>query len=267
MEQGLRPPMLVQASKRQSSPEATRYMATLQMKGQWESNILSGSHLCNPRNETVQLSYFQNRIRMFCLPIPTLIYLWEIYKLPGSVVYFTPAKYVNRSRECRNPHECRNWEWGRSISFLGIHKLDFWYSVLGVNKKHPAGNWLAADVTNPRLDLLNLQSLFSFPFYLPDIMLAISLLVLPILSFLRDVQGGFEPRELWHLGVLLPVQKKVSIGKWKLYKIISAWMRNMPGRMFLLGALLLLICCVTFYKVSNLNWIEALFHTSVECTL
>ncbi len=38
MEQGLRPPMLVQASKRQPSPEAIRYMATLQMKGQWESN-------------------------------------------------------------------------------------------------------------------------------------------------------------------------------------------------------------------------------------
>jgi len=31
--------------------------------------------LCIPRNETVQPLYFQSRIIMFCLPIPTLINL------------------------------------------------------------------------------------------------------------------------------------------------------------------------------------------------
>ncbi len=47
-----------------------------------------GSHLCTPRNESVQPPYkehhnsvleiyFQNIIMMFCLPIPALIYLWE----------------------------------------------------------------------------------------------------------------------------------------------------------------------------------------------
>ncbi len=56
----------------------------LQMKGRWES----GSHLCIPRNETVQPPYFQNRTITFCLPIPTLIYLWEIYIFPGSVCLF-----------------------------------------------------------------------------------------------------------------------------------------------------------------------------------
>ena len=30
------------------------------------------------KNETVQTPYCQNRITMFALPIPTLIYLWEI---------------------------------------------------------------------------------------------------------------------------------------------------------------------------------------------
>jgi hypothetical protein len=61
------------------------------------------SHLCTPKNETVQPPYFQNRIIMFWLPIPTLM----------------------------NPqtHECRNWDSGRAIPFLGIHKLDFRYSV------------------------------------------------------------------------------------------------------------------------------------------
>ncbi len=47
-----------------------------------------GSHLCISRNETVQPTYFQNRIIMICLPIPTLIYLWEIYIFPGMVCLF-----------------------------------------------------------------------------------------------------------------------------------------------------------------------------------
>ncbi len=32
--------------------------------------------------------YFQDRIIMFCLPVPTLIFLWEIYIFPGSVCLF-----------------------------------------------------------------------------------------------------------------------------------------------------------------------------------
>ncbi len=58
---------------------------TLPMKGQWESHKMSGSHFCIPRNETVQPPFFQNRIMMSCLPIPTFIYLWEIYMFSGSV--------------------------------------------------------------------------------------------------------------------------------------------------------------------------------------
>jgi hypothetical protein len=44
---------------------------------------MSGSHLCIPRNETVQPPYFQNRIIMISLPNPTLVDLWEIYIFPG----------------------------------------------------------------------------------------------------------------------------------------------------------------------------------------
>ncbi len=35
---------------------------------------------------------FQNRIKMFCLPVPTLIYLWEKYIFPGSVCIFCCRK-------------------------------------------------------------------------------------------------------------------------------------------------------------------------------
>jgi hypothetical protein len=79
---------------------------------------MSGSHLCIPRTETVQPHYFQNRIIMFCLPIPTLIYQWEIYIFPGLVSLFAAAKYVGCS-----------WKyWGRAFTFPG-HKFDFRCSV------------------------------------------------------------------------------------------------------------------------------------------
>ena len=78
--------------------------ATLQMKGRWDSNMnVTGSHLFIPRNETVQPSYFQNGIILFCLPIHILICLWEIYIFPGSVSQFCCSQicgpiweYINR---------------------------------------------------------------------------------------------------------------------------------------------------------------------------
>ncbi len=71
-------------------------------------------HICIPRNENC---YFQNRILMFCLSVPTLIYLGEIYLyiyiFPGSVCLFCCRKYVDRSWEYKNrpqTHECGNWD-------------------------------------------------------------------------------------------------------------------------------------------------------------
>ena len=50
---------------------------------------MSGSHLRISRNETVQSLYFQNRIIMFCLLIPTLIYsICGRFTFPGSVCLF-----------------------------------------------------------------------------------------------------------------------------------------------------------------------------------
>ncbi len=39
--------------------------------------------------------------------------------------------YLNRSQT----HECRNWDWGRTIPSLGIHQLDFRYSVLAADQQ------------------------------------------------------------------------------------------------------------------------------------
>jgi hypothetical protein len=99
---------------------------TLQMKGRWESNLNVWFPLMYSQKWNC---YFQNRIIMFCLPVPTLIYLWEIYIFPGSVCLFCCREicgprsweYINSSQT----HECGNWDWGRAIPRKGIYKWDF----------------------------------------------------------------------------------------------------------------------------------------------
>ncbi len=72
---------------------------------------MSGSDLCNPRSETARLRYFPNRIIMFCLAISTFMYLSAI-SIPriGLPILLQP----NRQR-----NECKNWERGFAVSFLG----------------------------------------------------------------------------------------------------------------------------------------------------
>jgi hypothetical protein len=103
-----------------------------QRKGRWESNINFWFPFMYSQKWTVRPPYFQNRVIMFCLPIPTLIYLWEIGCLfCCSEMYVDRSwEYINRSRT----HECRNWDWGLAIPLLGTHKLNFRYSVLYTSK-------------------------------------------------------------------------------------------------------------------------------------
>ncbi len=49
-------------------------------EGRWESNINVGFPFMYSQKWNC---YFQNRILMFCLPVPTFLYLWEIYIFPG----------------------------------------------------------------------------------------------------------------------------------------------------------------------------------------
>ncbi len=59
------------------------------MKSRWKWDI----NVLFPFIESQKWNcYFQNRIIMFCLPVPTLIYLWEIYIFPGSVCLFCCRK-------------------------------------------------------------------------------------------------------------------------------------------------------------------------------
>ncbi len=64
-----------------------------------------------PRNKAVQPPYFQNRIIMFCLTIPSLIFLWEIFIFRNRYVYFAAAKYVNPSWKYMNHSQTCTWMW------------------------------------------------------------------------------------------------------------------------------------------------------------
>ncbi len=78
---------------------------SLQMKDRWESN----TNVWFPFMYSQKWNcYFQNRIIMFCLPVPTLIHLWEIYiYFQDRSAHSSAGKYVDRSWEYINRSQTR----------------------------------------------------------------------------------------------------------------------------------------------------------------
>ncbi len=71
---------------------------------------------------------FPNTLIMFCLPVPTLIYLWDIYIFPGLVCLFCCREIcglILGIYESPQTNECVNWEWVHTIPRKVIHKWDF----------------------------------------------------------------------------------------------------------------------------------------------
>jgi hypothetical protein len=67
-----------------------------------------GFNLCIPRNKTV-------------LPVSDL-YIPRI----GLLILLQPKRQTDPGNlNCSQIHECRNWERGRAVSFLGIHNRIF----------------------------------------------------------------------------------------------------------------------------------------------
>ncbi len=63
---------------------------------------------------------------MFCLPVPPLIYLWEIYIFPGSVCLLGCREIcgpILGKYKSLTTLECGNWDWGRAIPRKGIQYI------------------------------------------------------------------------------------------------------------------------------------------------
>jgi hypothetical protein len=95
--------------------EVAPKLSHCKMKGQWESNIKVWFPFMYSQKWNC---YFQNRIIMFCLPVPTLKYLWEIYIFPGYVCLFCCRKIC--------------------VPILGIYKslTDTWIWKLGLRPRN-----------------------------------------------------------------------------------------------------------------------------------
>ncbi len=65
---------------------------------------------------------------MASVPMSTFMFQWAIYIFPRLIYLFCCRKTCGRSWEYINrsqTRECGNWDWGRAIPLLGIHKWDF----------------------------------------------------------------------------------------------------------------------------------------------
>ncbi len=73
-------------------------------------------------------SLFPNKIIMFCLPIPTVIYMWEILYFQDRClsIFLQPVcGLILQIYKLLTDTWCENLDWGRAIPRKGIHKWDF----------------------------------------------------------------------------------------------------------------------------------------------
>ncbi len=101
------------------------------MKGQWESNINVWFPFMYSQKLNCVASLFPKQKYKVLSP-------YSYTHIPVIVLYISRIRlsillqpnirsweYINRSQT----HECRSADWGRAVSFLGTHKLNFRYSA------------------------------------------------------------------------------------------------------------------------------------------
>ncbi len=86
-----------------------------------------------------EFMYSQKRNCAASVLVSTFMYLWAIYIYShnrfGPPIFLQQKRQTDRRNICINrsqKHDCKNWERGRAVSFLGIFVSNFRYCVLAV---------------------------------------------------------------------------------------------------------------------------------------
>ncbi len=106
-------------------PLLSHIYCTLQVKGQWKSNINVWFRFMYSQKWDCSVSLFPKQNYNVMAPnFHIHVSVSDLYSQDRSA-YFAAAKYADCSWEYTNRsqiYEYRNWEQGRAASFLGMHK-------------------------------------------------------------------------------------------------------------------------------------------------
>ncbi len=100
--------------------------------------------------------------------VSALMYLWAIYIFRRSVCLFCCIAFADRSWEYINRSqtvECRNWERGRPVSFLGIFVSNFRNSAFALHI-YKAGTTLGLFIFQIQTQTIRVNSTFVFRYLL-----------------------------------------------------------------------------------------------------
>ncbi len=103
-------------------------LCALQMKGRWESNTNVWFPFMYSQKWNCAASLFP--VFQFLHSYTCERYSIYFSRICLSILLQPISGTILWIYKLLTDPECMNWDWGYAIPFSGIHKLDFWYSVV-----------------------------------------------------------------------------------------------------------------------------------------